>query len=76
MQNYKKNQIKKGSQIIFQKELRNPDSPFTWRYVGARINPRRAQKIKKIVLFFVHSFMLILEKHIYFEKPQNFCTFN
>jgi len=60
LQNYKKNQIKKGSQIIFQKELRNPDSPFTWRYVGARINPRRAQKIKKIVLlFFVHYFINI-----------------
>ena len=60
MQNYKKNQIKKGSQIIFQKELRKPDSSFTWRYVGVRINPRRAQKIKKIVLlFFVHYFINI-----------------
>jgi len=51
------------SNYLFQKKkkkLRNPDSPFTWRYVGARINPRRAQKIKKIVLlFFVHYFINI-----------------
>jgi len=50
----------KGFQIVFQKELRNPDSPFTWRYIGAMINPRRAQQIQKIVLlFFVHSFINI-----------------
>jgi len=49
-QNYKKSN-QKVSQIVFHKELCNPDSSFTWKYVGARINPRRAQKAKNIFWF-------------------------
>jgi len=45
--------------------------------VGVRIHSRRAQKTKKdIFVSFVNSFIIIFGENKYFEKPQNFCSFN
>jgi len=64
---------KKVSQIVFHKELRNSDSPFTWRYVWAIINPRRALKNQKIIFVFLYILLLLfLGKIKYFENHITF----